>query len=87
MSDEIKSEKRLCTACGQWKEAKDFPYYTGRKCRECYNAGVRKNRTKKMVGEEGLNPELEKFTPRQLIAELRARGYRGVLTFQQEVKV
>ena len=35
----------------------------------------------------GANPALAHFTPRELIAELRARGYRGKLEITQEVKV
>lgn len=33
------------------------------------------------------NPALEDFTPRELIEELRFRGYRGELVFEQRVKI
>lgn len=33
------------------------------------------------------SPELAKFTPRELIAELRARGYRGELRIEQIITV
>lgn len=32
-------------------------------------------------------PELAKFTPRELIAELRSRGYTGELTYTYKIKV
>jgi hypothetical protein len=34
-----------------------------------------------------LNPELAKFQPRELIAELRARGYSGELSIRQIITV
>lgn len=39
--------------------------------------------------QNGCNPELEKFTPRELIEELRARGYHGNLVYIQrhEIKI
>nr|DAT06087.1 MAG TPA: hypothetical protein [Caudoviricetes sp.] len=33
------------------------------------------------------NPALASFQPRELIAELRARGYKGTLTYTQEIKL
>lgn len=35
----------------------------------------------------GANPELAKFTPRELIEELRSRGYSGKLTITREIQV
>lgn len=35
----------------------------------------------------GGNPELSRFTPRQLIEELRARGYTGELKYVQTIKL
>lgn len=34
-----------------------------------------------------MNPELAKFQPRELIAELRARGYSGELSITMKIKV
>ena len=34
-----------------------------------------------------LNPELAKFQPKDLIAELRARGYSGELKYTQTIKI
>lgn len=33
------------------------------------------------------NPELAKFTPRQLMNELKARGYSGELHITQKIKL
>ena len=33
------------------------------------------------------NPELAAFTPRQLIEELKARGYTGELKYTQTIKL
>lgn len=33
----------------------------------------------------GGNPDLVNFTPRQLIEELRARGYKGKLIYTKEI--
>lgn len=49
------------------------------------------NRPKKsMQGGGGLtkvftNPDLAKFKPRELIEELKARGYKGTLTYEQVI--
>ena len=33
------------------------------------------------------NPDLARFTPRQLMEELRARGYTGELKYVQTIKI
>lgn len=58
-------------------------------CKECGNVYA-KNRKKTPGG--GLkkiysNPELARFSPRELIAELKARGYTGELKFTQTISL
>lgn len=51
------------------------------------------NRPKKPMQREGggkltkmfTNPDLAKFKPRELIEELKARGYKGALTYEQVI--
>ena len=55
-------------------------------CKECsseINKAAR--RSKKAFGEG--NPELSRFTPRQLMAELKARGYTGELKYVQTINI
>ena len=56
------------------------------RCKNCMNALQRNYRLKRKIGEEVPNPALAEFTPQELITELRVRGYRGELSFQ-EVKI
>lgn len=56
-------------------------------CKECIgeiNKASRRN--KKAFGGRG-NPELSRFTPRQLMAELKARGYTGELKYVQTINI
>lgn len=56
-------------------------------CKQCRNEVSRAYyKLKKLRQGNPLNPDLEGFTPQQLITELRARGYEGTLTYT-EVKV
>lgn len=76
---------KRCAKCG--KELPESEFYRNKKsldglqyyCKECTKQMVRKN----PVG--GGNPDLADFTPRQLIEELRARGYKGKLIYTKEI--
>lgn len=43
--------------------------------------------SKRIPGWGGGNPELAKFQPRELIEELRARGYTGTLKITKEINL
>lgn len=67
-------------------------------CKDCTKAYNKKRYHTMKAANEGLtvkptapptysNPDLAAFTPRQLIKELRARGYTGTLKYTQEIKL
>lgn len=64
-------------------------------CKECRKEYVKTRKSKKesigsvLYNNGGVhgNPDLAQFTPRQLIEELRARGYYGELKFTNTIKV
>lgn len=54
------------------------------KARASYKGRV-KSKAQTIV--HSINVELQRFTPRELIAELRSRGYVGELKYTQVIKV
>lgn len=67
-------------------------------CRECHNAMTHASYLKRkakaniekhdtIINTSTTNPDLKNFHPRELIAELQARGYRGKLYITREVIV
>lgn len=76
-------ETKVCKVCGQ-----ELPLSEFRKsrlvpngiatCKKCVNAKIKKTKLfKETTGST--NSELAKFTPRELIEELKSRGYKGKL--------
>ena len=58
-------------------------------CKQCQkeiNNVFKRKKDFKKVGGEG-NPELTRFTPRQLMLELKARGYTGELKYVQTINL
>lgn len=85
-------ETKVCKVCG-----KELPITEFRKTPICPNGvntcnkcSVRKraeNKERKEVFEGGgkTDTELSRFTPRELIEELKMRGYKGTLTYTREI--
>lgn len=81
---------KRCTKCG--KELPETEFYRNAKapdglqwyCKSCLNQSVSK-RPSKSAGGGGGNPDLAGFTPRQLIEELKSRGYKGKLIYTKEI--
>lgn len=55
-------------------------------CKQCQSE-LNKNSQRKKRAFGGGNPELSRFTPRQLMEELRARGYTGELKYIQTINL
>lgn len=55
-------------------------------CKECQKIASH-NRFTSKTHSKCCNPELGRFTPRQLIEELRHRGYTGELQYVQKIKL
>lgn len=93
-------ETKVCTKCGRALPLSNFYRCTRNKdglqcwCKDCQSEATRKrNESRQKTAShqtavhqsDGRNPELAKFKPVQLIDELRARGYRGTLTYTYEI--
>lgn len=85
-------ETKICRICGEEKPITDFPkhpqYKDGHdtRCKSCTNAIQNaRNHARKITHKEKGNPALAGFTPRELIEELRARGYNGVLEYTKTI--
>lgn len=83
---------KTCVKCG--RELPEEMFYKNSNysdglmslCKDCYNER-RKNARRANNVSKGCNPELEKFTPRELIQELKARGYKGKLEYVQTIEL
>lgn len=85
---------KVCRHCGKEKPISQF-HGSNRSadglqtyCKECKKELARQRTVMRRVKDaSGLNPELADFQPRELIAELRARGFYGELKFINVIKV
>lgn len=85
MDQELHTKK--CRVCGADKPLNHFPkcnkYTDGydTRCKTCTNAYQKEHR----LAKGGGNAELGKYTPRELIEELKARGYKGHLEYTKTI--
>lgn len=87
----MEAKTKVCPKCGRELPIENFGKGLNKDglrsyCKECCNLVSRQFRRKKLGENVSPNPALENFTPRELIDELRARGYGGTLTYT-EIKV
>ena len=84
-------ETKICKVCGQ-----ELPLSEFRKsllvpngiatCKKCVNEKIKKTKLfKETTGST--NSELAKFTPRELIEELKSRGYKGKLYVTRTIEL
>lgn len=86
---------KQCTQCGRvlpigrFKKVRLSPDGYSKFCRDCSDQLRAEKRTRSFTagGGVGGNPELAKFQPRELIEELRARGYQGELIVTKRIKL
>lgn len=83
---------KICNHCGRVLPFEAFHRCARNKdghqtyCKDCQNEINREHKKKERAKmAEGCNPELAKFKPVQPIEELRARGYKGTLTYTYEI--
>lgn len=81
-------ETKVCKVCGQelpLSEFKKSPFATNgiATCKKCVNKKTKL--FKKTTGST--NSELAKFTPRELIEELKSRGYKGKLYVTRTIEL
>lgn len=83
-------KRKTCSKCGRELPISHFHKDSAIKdglqtvCKEC-RKNVNTVRSDKKFSKVYSNPDLARFTPRQLIDELKQRGYRGTLTIQQQI--
>lgn len=77
-------ETKRCPKCGRELPKSEF---AGCYCKDCKREMNREYMKRKTQLRKVGNPKLAEFTPRELIEELRFRGYRGELTFEQKIKI
>ena len=56
-------------------------------CKDCQKEYNKIRKGGGMKSKSYTNPDLAQFTPRQLIAELKARGYTGELKYVQVINL
>lgn len=87
-----KNLTKKCSRCGVEKPLSEFHKNRSSKdglqnyCKQCSYESNKISRGHN-VHKVWLNPDLAKFQPRELIAELKARGYSGELSFTQRITV
>lgn len=84
-------ETKVCKVCGQELPLSEFrksPFTTNgiATCNKCVSDKIIKTKLfKKTTGST--NSELTKFTPRELIEELKSRGYKGKLYVTRTIEL
>lgn len=84
-------ETKKCKVCGQelpLSEFKKSPFAINgiATCNKCISDKIKKTKLLKEAAGS-TNSELAKFTPRELIEELKSRGYKGKLYVTRTIEL
>lgn len=94
-NQEATTQTKVCSKCGRTLPVSRFSRRTSSsdglqcQCKECQSAYTKRNHDMQITPPIKGDPSspLKDFTPRQLIEELRNRGYRGTLEYTHKIKV
>lgn len=86
------AQTKVCRVCHRELSLESFYRNTHSKdglqssCKDCHNEAYRKSiRKKSSMG--GANPLLADYTPRELMLELKSRGYTGELRYTKIIDI
>lgn len=82
-NEEIKTKK--CVKCGLELPLSEF--VKSAKTKDGYQHVCKKCRANKRYASQGRDERLADFTPRQLMKELKMRGYEGTIIFVQRINL
>lgn len=84
-------ETKVCKRCGRELPTTEFskdrscPDGLNYICKECRRKAQRESYERRKATSVLHSEELQKFSPRELMDELKRRGYKGKLTFLHEI--
>lgn len=84
-------ETKVCKRCGrelpttEFSKDKSYPDGLNYICKECQRKAQRESYERRKATSVLHSEELQKFSPRELMDELKRRGYKGKLTFLYEI--
>lgn len=93
MNDMETPKTKVCRKCGEEKPVDQFrrmlnsPDGYTHVCRRCIGNKTKNSRWINRELPKGANPELARFAARELIEELKSRGYTGELQCVHTVKL
>lgn len=87
------NETKKCRKCGRELPLSEFHRNAAHAdglqshCKECGKEYLRDRGRRAKMSKVYSNPELAKFTPRELMQELKSRGYTGELKYVQVINL
>ena len=86
-------EEKKCKKCGEVLPLSEFPTNKNSKdgyshlCKRCLTENKRQPYVEKRKLFSDTDRPLAKYTPRQLMEELKFRGYDGEITYVQKIRL